>query len=246
MGFFDIQLKNKVLKRKHTFAQTYYHIKNSPIKTLNPGYYPPYDFLDEKDSLFANDITLYLYLLENIETDNKILLDLCCGLGGGIYSYEKYLKLNKIYGIDYIEHAIQYCQNNYKGQFDVMDVNHITYPENSFDIITSIDSLQFTIRDNKNFANTIYNLLKPNGVFVIGEFELWPNDFKLLTNVFNNYKEFDITNNVHESCKDMIEKITKSDMSKEHKDYFIYSYGENVHETQHVPFKKYIFYKGNN
>ena len=93
----------KLEKRKTLFKNNSDILKSGKFIAMNPGYYPPYSYLDEYSEPFKNNVSFCLQLLDGIDTENKTLLDIGCGLGIGIYSYQKYLKLKSIYGIDFVK-----------------------------------------------------------------------------------------------------------------------------------------------
>ena len=61
---------------------------------MNHGYDPVSNLLD-KDFIMKREASLYFKLLENIDTNNKNILDVGCGRGGGVALYKKYFNFQK-------------------------------------------------------------------------------------------------------------------------------------------------------
>ncbi|MBS6194634.1 MAG: methyltransferase domain-containing protein [Clostridiales bacterium] len=99
-------------------------------------------------------------------SDSRIL-DIGCGNGKML----KYLqdKTNSfIYGFDYSENAIETAKTNCeKAEFKVYTMEEAVYSENTFDLITSMDTMYFT-KDMTQFVSKIFKWLKGDGVFFVG------------------------------------------------------------------------------
>lgn len=214
-------------KTDDLFNKTNQLLRDSKLLTLNPGYLPASDILEDDDLLFKYDNTLHLKALEGIDTDNKIILDIACGRGGAVSVYKKYFNFNKIYGIDINKSFIEFCKNKYKDiDFDLMDMNNLNYKKNFFDIITISDSI-FHCKERLKFFNSIKKILKPGGVFIMMDEQLDSLSLQKLSFVFDSIEVTDITKNIVDSCEDIIKNVGSYSISEEEKTYILYCSNEN-------------------
>jgi len=244
----ESNISNKIVDRTqkqiYHFSKIHKILNDSPYIAISPGYYPSFDYVNEDSEIFNNSVTLSLFLLDGIETNDKVLLDIACGKGLSAYAYLKYLKLKRFYGIDIVEKAIDFCKNNYDGNFDVMNLNNVSYKDEMFDIITSIDSLHGIILDNNNFISNIYKKLKPGGVFVHFDIDMGHTYEDYFKKTFYKYKIIDVTENVLLSCNIFIEKINSLNLSDKQKDLFLNGHKTNRNDIlAGNKYYKYIGYK---
>lgn len=108
--------------------------------------------------------------------DDMHILDIGCG-NGKMLKYLQQETKAYIHGFDYSENAIQtaIAQNNARADFRVGVMGEIEYPEGSFDVAISMDSLYFA-KDISQFVSQVYTWLKNGGIFLIGyqEGEIMP------------------------------------------------------------------------
>jgi O-methyltransferase len=121
----------------------YKFLEDSPwFIFMNHGYSPASKLLDE-NNIFINSASLYLNLLEDIDTEGKTILDIGCGRGGGVKTYSEVLEFNKIHACDYNEKFIDFCKHTHNDiEFKVCSATELTsaYNQNTFDIITNVES----------------------------------------------------------------------------------------------------------
>jgi O-methyltransferase len=112
------------------------------IDFMNHGYYPTSSLLNDKNETFKNQKSLYLSLFKDVDTNNKVILDVGCGRGGGINTLDKYFNFKEIYACDVNEKNIQYCKNNNSSNINYKTLNalNLEYPDNFFDIVTNVES----------------------------------------------------------------------------------------------------------
>lgn len=103
------------------------------------------------------------------ELKNKVILDLGCGHGKGIYQYEKMSPKN-IYGIDSSEYMIKEAKRNVKDpeKISVSGIENTPFEDNFFDVIISRYALHY-VDDPDNAFREIARILKKEGslVFII-------------------------------------------------------------------------------
>lgn len=232
MGFFD-----KLIGQTHDeriydlYSKTNSWLNDSNMITMNVGYYPSSNIIHKKDIVFKNDITMYLRMLDNIDTHSKNILDIGCGRGGGTVVYREYFKFKKIVGIDINIDFINFCNEKHKDiEFEVMDINNISFSDNSFDIVTAIESLYYC-KDQIKLFDKINKIIKDDGYFILAD-SASVIDFDTINNAFNDVKKIDITENIIDSCKEIIKNVSKYNLSKEEKDYILYCSNNNyMHYT---------------
>ena len=97
------------------------------------------------------------------------LLDIGCADGTTTRQIKKILPLTTITGIDLYKKAIDHAKRKEgKIRFIHGDVHKLPFDDNSFEIVTAIETIEHL--DNPNRALTeIYRVLKPNGYLIIGQ-----------------------------------------------------------------------------
>jgi ubiquinone/menaquinone biosynthesis C-methylase UbiE len=173
---------------------------------MNHGYYPPYTFLD-KELVLKNSASLYLNILENIDTSEKKLLDVGCGRGGGVEIYSKYLKLKSIDACDLTPVSIDYCKSSQPGiNFKVCNAEFLDYNDSVFDIVTNVES-SHCYSDISSFFKEVQRVLTPSGIFCYTDIlddNKSRNSIIYQSNYFSEIETRDITENVLEACYDFL------------------------------------------
>lgn len=117
-----------------------------------------------------SDINQINKMLNYIPKDGDVhILDVGCG-NGKMLNYLQDHTGAYIHGFDYSESAIDFAISNInkkKSDFRVGIIGEIEYEANSFDLITSMDSMYFA-KDMKGFVSQMKRWLKLNGVIFIG------------------------------------------------------------------------------
>jgi len=114
-----------------------------------------------------SDIEQIEFLLEKLSlSPESRFLDIGCG-NGKLLAYVYSKTGADVYGFDYSPTAVESAKNrlpDLKENFNVGDIDEISYEEQFFDAIVSVDTLYFT-DDLNGFVNRIMSWLKPGGVF---------------------------------------------------------------------------------
>lgn len=106
---------------------------------------------------------------DNYFKSTDTILDFGCGTGD--ITLEIARKTLKVYGIDYSEGMIDAAIQKTKGQnsknvdFLNTDLFDINFQNNSFDVVTAFNVLHY-ISDKKRNYHKVYELLKPQGLFI--------------------------------------------------------------------------------
>ena len=157
----------------------------------NAKTYDQYASLQNKisDNLFKK--------LDLIEVKPNLILDLGCGTGrnGEIFK-EKYKNIRLInydFSIKILQEARKNQHNNLckKSDFICGDIEKLTFPENTFDIIWSTSSLQWC-NNLSDIFKKIMSILKPGGLFIFSTFG--PNTLFELKNVTKKISNYQKTN----------------------------------------------------
>jgi cyclopropane fatty-acyl-phospholipid synthase-like methyltransferase len=133
----------------HAYAQFCERAYGSNLLQFNVIDMPHLDMLLDKLQLSSDDV----------------VLDLGCGLGK-ITEYIAQKTSSRIIGIDSSQKAIEWAQNNTESNekliFEVMNINELDYPNDTFDIIIALDVL-YWIDDLEPVIRKLKDILKLNG-----------------------------------------------------------------------------------
>lgn len=156
----------------HTLYQYLARFQNPEWKFMNYGYadYKNIYLLpeDEDDRYF---IQLYDRVVAGIPIENKVILEVGSGRGGGLDYINKYFKPSLALGIDLSPKAVEFSKNNYRGggiYFEQGDALNIKSPSESIDVVINIESSHCYPSLTK-FFQEVYRVLKPNGYFLYAD-----------------------------------------------------------------------------
>lgn len=114
-----------------------------------------------------SDVGQVARVLAHVQPGGELhLLDVGCGNGKMLAWLQKQLG-GSIHGFDYSAEAIKTARERYAGDFRVAAIGEIDYPEVSFDLITTMDTLYFA-PDMLAFVGQMKRWLKPGGVLFAG------------------------------------------------------------------------------
>ena len=116
-----------------------------------------------------SDLSQVDLILPYIPLKEKVhILDVGCG-NGKMLGYLQAKTGATIHGFDYSEQAIQTARKLHvlNADFQVGVMGEMEYPQESFDVITSMDTMYFA-KDMVTFVGQIKKWLKPEGVFFVG------------------------------------------------------------------------------
>lgn len=144
-------------------------------------------------------------------TDAAHILDIGCG-NGKMLGYLQKATGAHIHGFDYAAEAIKTAQALFpeRAEFRVGIIGEIDYPEESFDVIISMDTMYFA-QDMCAFTAQVKRWLKPDGVFFVGyqEGDVMPRTEHVHTTVLAealtrnrmHYEAADLTEQTYELLK---------------------------------------------
>lgn len=98
---------------------------------------------------------------------DKRVLDVACGTGYGSDLLAETAR--HVIGGDISPEAIAYCRDNYRRdnlKFEVLDIRNIPYPDKSFEMVISFETLEH-ITEGEMFLMEVTRLLTDDGIFVV-------------------------------------------------------------------------------
>ena len=98
---------------------------------------------------------------------NKIVLDVACGVGYGSYYLIK-TGAKRVIGVDISKDAITYGKGHYQKQnleFIVGDATKLHFPDRSFDVIVSFETIEH-VRNHIKYLSECKRVLKKGGIFI--------------------------------------------------------------------------------
>ena len=179
-----------------------------------------------------SDITQIDRILEYVPAgENVHILDIGCGNGKMLRFLQKKTGAF-IHGFDYSEEAIKTAKALFTNRADFREgvMGEVDYEENSFDVITSMDTIYFA-KDMSDFVAQVKRWLKEDGVFFVGyqEGDVMPKTEGIETTILANalqqnglkYQATDITRQTY----DMLQK--KREAALAHQEQFMEEQQEN-------------------
>jgi ubiquinone/menaquinone biosynthesis C-methylase UbiE len=163
--------------------------------------------LEKKDEENRFYIQLYHHIACTVNLNNKSLLEVGCGRGGGADYIMRYLNPKTVIGVDFSENSIALCNEYYNLDgltFLTANAEFLPFPDDSFDVVINIESSHCFISMD-NFLYEVKRLLRNGGNFLFADLRT-KNNIKDLRKSLNNsgltlIHEMDITPNIVKSLK---------------------------------------------
>ena len=130
---------------------------------------PVLDKTDERNRL---SYQLYNHLAAEIELEDKEVLEVGSGRGGGASMIKKYHKPEKLVGLDFSGAAVKFCNRNLSTRglaFIEGDAENMPFSPGSFDAIINVESSHCYCSMNC-FLNEVIKVLRPGGHFLFTDF----------------------------------------------------------------------------
>lgn len=231
---------------KNLHQETYNEInlffESTDIDFMNHGYYPPHPITKKTNIIFKNQFSLYLSLFDNLKIENKNILEIGCGRGGGIKNLNKYYNFKEVHACDLNKKNIEYCnKDNSNIKFKISDAENLDYKNNLFDIVINVES-SHCYENPELFFNEVKRVLKPDGIFLYTDVGKTIRYFNNFHNLFKNIYRTDITENVLNSCKDDIKNFKNLNVKNEVKEWMISLAKYKYNEYLITPKEKYLKY----
>ena len=167
--FFSKKIKHFLWKRIYDRLATTYEYFDWAF--MNYGF--DYDnksnepLLSDEDEEYRYCIQLYHHTVEKLAVQDKTVLEVGSGRGGGTSYIARYLNPKKITGIDYSKNAITLCNrihNEHNLEFVEGDASDLPMEDDSQDIVVNVES-SHCYPSIPQFLSEVKRVLKPGGLF---------------------------------------------------------------------------------
>ncbi|MFH0773111.1 MAG: class I SAM-dependent methyltransferase [bacterium] len=110
----------------------------------------------------AKRIHVEQLIATHIRTTKPIILDVGCGTGKNMENLSHY---GDVWGVDISKDALMFCKKRGIKQIKMGDVEHLPFPNNTFNIVCVLDVLEHT--DENSSIKEIKRVLKNNGFVIL-------------------------------------------------------------------------------
>jgi len=127
--------------------------------------------LEEKDEINRYCIQLYDHVVRDIKLENKDVLEVGSGRGGGAHYISRYFKPRKYIGVDISSSVINFCNKFYNTpglSFKQGVAEDIPFEDGTYDAVVNVESSR-CYRDIKTFFNEVHRILCPTGHFLFAD-----------------------------------------------------------------------------
>jgi ubiquinone/menaquinone biosynthesis C-methylase UbiE len=188
--------------------------------------------LDSDDEAYRLSFQLYHHLAAEIDMENKSILEVGSGRGGGASMIKKYHKPKKMIGLDYSGPAVRLCNRNIsmEGLYFVKgDAENLPFNNESFDAVINVES-SHCYDSMKQFLTEVKKVLRPGGHFLFTDFrysdEIEELENQIARSGMKILKKRDITDNViraldedHERRMETISKYVPRPFIKQFREF---------------------------
>lgn len=142
---------------------------NLGYASLNAGSEHP---LHEHDEPYRYSIQMYLHTIGSVQLQNKAVLEVGSGRGGGAAFVKRFFQPQTLTGVDIAPKAIHFCRNTYQADglsFRQGDAEALPFESNSFDAVINIES-SFSYGHVNRFLSEVYRVLRPEGHLLLADY----------------------------------------------------------------------------
>ena len=175
--------------------------------------------LDSSDEAYRLFIQLYHMNIRDVSLENKEVLEVGSGRGGGASWIAKTMKPSSLIGLDFSREAVSLCNKWYDQEnldFREGNAQDLPFQKNSFDVVYNVES-SHCYGDMSKFVSEVFRVLKNGGNFCWTDFrdeETMKKTEKMFTNSgFSIASKKEITQEVIQAL-DMINDTKKERISK--------------------------------
>lgn len=121
--------------------------------------------LDKNDEKEKYCLQLYHSTVEDVDLENKDILEIGCGRGGGASYITRYFEPNSYIGLDLSKEVIKFNDNYHQVSnlsFVVGNAQKLTFENRSFDTIVNVESSR-SYNDFEAFISEAHRVLRPKG-----------------------------------------------------------------------------------
>ena len=179
---------------------------------MNYGYAPLDDqaeiiYLDKTDTGNRFCIQLYHHVACAVDLRDLNVLEVGSGRGGGADYIKRYLKPEKMVGVDFAENAVKFCNRNYLFNglsFETGNAESLPFTDDSFDVVINVES-SHCYGSMDAFLGQVKRVLRKGGYFLFADLRSKENVDILRETLYKSgltiIKESDITLNIVEALK---------------------------------------------
>lgn len=175
--------------------------------------------LDSSDEAYRLFIQLYHMNIRDVSLENKEVLEVGSGRGGGASWIAKTMKPSSLIGLDFSREAVSLCNKWYEQEnldFREGNAQDLPFQKNSFDVVYNVES-SHCYGDMSKFVSEVFRVLKNGGSFCWTDFrdeESMKKTEKIFINSgFSIVSKKEITQEVIQAL-DMINDTKKERISK--------------------------------
>lgn len=120
---------------------------------------------------FRPFIQMYRHVLKQADLNDKVVLEIGCGAGGGAAFIARNYRTKSVTAIDLL--PVNIAEAEARGpvpglRFAVGDATSLEFPDNSFDVVVNIES-SHCYSSIEKFFSEVKRVLKPGGVFLFAD-----------------------------------------------------------------------------
>ncbi len=149
--------------------------RDNTVNFLNYGYEGLHDdipiHLEKEDEKDRFCIQLYDHVVNTVKLQNKKVLEIGSGRGGGAYFIARYYKPKQYTGVDISRSTIEWCNQFYNVSglsFVKGKAEKIPFDEQTYDAVINIESAR-CYSSLKTFFNEVHRILRPEGHFLFAD-----------------------------------------------------------------------------
>lgn len=164
--------------REYLFRIWYSYVnkidKNAEVLFMNYGFHDKNQkiIMDEQNENNRYSIQLYHHLASAVELENKDIVEVGCGRGGGLSYIARNFSTASAVGVDLNKHAVSFCNRHHKMNglsFLQGDAQKLGLDNNTCDIVINVES-SHRYPNMKAFLHEVFRILRPGGYFLITDF----------------------------------------------------------------------------
>lgn len=128
--------------------------------------------LNSNDESERYCLQLYHHIASAIPLNDKDVLEVGCGRGGGSSFIKRYLNPKSMTGVDISDNNVNLCNQKYSISnlsFSHGDAEALKFADRSFDAVINVES-SHCYRDISSFFTESFRVLRPDGYFLYADF----------------------------------------------------------------------------
>jgi ubiquinone/menaquinone biosynthesis C-methylase UbiE len=142
---------------------------------MNYGYAPSGNEaplkLEQQDEINRYPMQLYYYICSKVNIKELKILEVGSGRGGGADFINRYLKPEKIIGLDIAINAVKMANENYRSdkiEFIQGSAEQLPFGDKDFDVVVNIES-SHTYGSVARFLSEVERVLRPGGYLLLAD-----------------------------------------------------------------------------